>query len=138
MQRTHIRLALVGLAGWLVLVPTLGSGRLSAQDEVRRSALMRRKLEESKKVLEGLTREDYALVKEGADSLKRLSEAAEWQPSTIPNVEQYVAYTKDFQRLCDELGQNAKARNLDGATLAYVQLTLNCVSCHKYVRVVTR
>ena len=28
----------------------------------------------------------------------------------------------------------AKAKNLDGATLAYVRLTMNCIECHKYVR----
>jgi hypothetical protein len=28
----------------------------------------------------------------------------------------------------------AKDKNLDGAALAYVQLTMSCVNCHKYVR----
>ncbi len=30
--------------------------------------------------------------------------------------------------------KNARNRNIDGATLAYLKLTMNCVQCHKYVR----
>jgi hypothetical protein len=28
----------------------------------------------------------------------------------------------------------AREENLDGATLAYVELTINCVACHRHVR----
>jgi hypothetical protein len=42
--------------------------------------------------------------------------------------------TNEFQRLCDELAEKSRAKNIDGATLAYLRLTMNCVNCHKYVR----
>jgi len=123
-----------------VILGSLGiiasSGRGGEED--KRAELMRRKLEYSKNVLEGLAREDFGLIASGASGLKAVSEAAEWKASTIPNFEEYLAYTTDFQRLCDDLGKNARSKNLDGATLSYVQLTLNCVHCHKYVRRVTR
>jgi hypothetical protein len=122
----------------LVIATGIGLLHSHAQVENRRSAMMRRKLEYSKSVLEGLTRENFTQIADGASSLKALSEASEWKMSTIPNVEQYVAYTKDFQRLCDDLSKKAEAKSIDGATLTYVQLTMNCVNCHKYVRSVTR
>ncbi len=99
-----------------------------------RSEFMRQKLEFSKKVLEGLTLEDYESIGKNARALKRLSQAAEWEVPTIPNANEYLAFTTEFQRATDELIQKAKDKNIDGATLAYVRLTMNCVNCHKYVR----
>jgi hypothetical protein len=63
-----------------------------------------------------------------------LSEAAEWEVPTIPNASEYIVFTSEFQRLTDELVQKAREKNMDGATLAYLRLTMNCVNCHKYVR----
>lgn len=100
----------------------------------KRAEFMRLKLEYSKKILEGLVLEDYNSIVEGAGKLKRLSMAAEWDVPTIPNVQEYLPYTTDFQRIADDLQKSARARNLDGATLAYTRMTINCVDCHKYVR----
>jgi hypothetical protein len=124
--------------GSLMAATEIGVRRGQAQVEQQRSELMRRKLDYSKDVLAGLTRENFTLIADGAASLKALSDDAVWKTATIPNAEQYLAYTRDFQRLCDELSQKAKAKNIDGAALAYVQLTMNCVNCHKYVRSVTK
>jgi hypothetical protein len=99
-----------------------------------RAAFMRKKLDISKDILEGLTRENYDQVAQGALAMRKLSEAAEWEVATIPNADQYVADTSRFQRLCDELVLKARAKDLDGATLASTQITVSCVNCHKYVR----
>ena len=95
---------------------------------------MRQKLEFSKNVLEGLSLEQYPMIEKNAKSLKLLSEAAEWEVPMIPNATDYVALTSEFQRYADDLIKNARQSNIDGATLAYLKLTMNCVQCHKYVR----
>jgi hypothetical protein len=95
---------------------------------------MRQKLEFSKNVLEGLSLEQFPAIERNARALKKLSEAAEWEVPMIPNATDYVALTTEFQRFADELARNAKQGNIDGATLAYLKLTMNCVQCHKYVR----
>ncbi|MBX6313686.1 MAG: hypothetical protein IRY99_12320 [Isosphaeraceae bacterium] len=100
----------------------------------QRAEFMRLKLNYSKSVLQGLVTEDFAAIADGARKLKRLSQAAEWEVPTIPHVEEYLAYTTDFQRIADDLMKSAKAKNLDGATLAYTRMTINCVDCHKFVR----
>src|SRR5262245_31762878 len=105
-----------------------------AQEPQPRAKFMRQKLEYSQKILEGLALEDYNLLAREAKALKLMSQAAEWEVPTIPNVEQYLPLTTDFQRLCDELSAKARDKNLDGATLVFTQLTVNCVKCHKYVR----
>lgn len=99
-----------------------------------RSDFMRKKLDYAQGLIEGLTLEDHRLITENARALKVLSQQAEWEVPMIPNVEQYLPYTTEFQRLCDELMKNGREANTDGATLTYVRLTLNCVNCHKYVR----
>jgi hypothetical protein len=129
------------MLGLLALV-TLGVGpvsdRADAQTPPTRRELMRTKLDASRKILEGLSLEDYALIADGAKSLRALSRASIWEVPTIPNAEQYIVYTGEFQRLTDELSRAARDRNLDGATLVYFRLTTSCVNCHKYVRSVAR
>ena len=104
----------------------------------KRAEFMRLKLDYAKKVLEGLVTEDFAAISDGARKLNLLSRAAEWEVPTIPHAEQYVPLTTDFQRIADDLIKNAQAKNLDGATLVYTRLTMNCVDCHKYVRTFTK
>jgi hypothetical protein len=103
-----------------------------------RAEFMRTKLEYSKKVLEGLTLEDYDAIAKGAKALRLLSQAAEWEVPTIPNATDYVSLTREFQLLTDEMALKASQKNIDGATLAYLRLTMNCVNCHKYVRSITK
>jgi len=135
----------------LVLKPVLGAAfalivaasvtpvlRSSEQPPPTRQAFMRQKLEFSKLVLEGITLENYDMIAKNARALRLLSMASLWEVPTIPNAEDYVTYTGEFQRLCDDLSKNAKAKNIDGATLAYLRLTMSCVNCHKYVRTPTR
>jgi hypothetical protein len=103
-----------------------------------RAEFMRTKLEYSKKALEGITLEDFDAIARSAKALRLLSEAAEWEVPTIPNATDYVSLTREFQRLCDEMAQKARQKNLDGATLSYLSLTMNCVNCHKYVRGISK
>jgi len=42
--------------------------------------------------------------------------------------------SNDFRRAAETMIQQAKAKNTDGIALAYVDMTLSCVRCHKYVR----
>ncbi len=132
-MRPVVTAAILALAS-LPLVPALSTGRAGQQEKQNRSEFMRRKLEFSKNVLEGLALEQYPIIEKNAKALKILSQAAEWEVPMIPNATDYVALTSEFQRNTDELVKTAKQGNIDGATLAYVKLTMNCVQCHKYVR----
>jgi hypothetical protein len=111
--------------------PMVDPAPIAAQD--KRAELMRLKLDYAKNVLEGLALEKMDLIAENARELKLLSAAAEWEPATVPGP-LYLVYTREFQRIADSMATSAKDKNLDGATLAYVQMTTNCVECHKYVR----
>lgn len=132
-MRAAVTAAILALVS-LPFVPALSTGRAGQQEKQNRSEFMRRKLEFSKNVLEGLALEQYPMIEKNAKALKVLSQAAEWEVPMIPNATDYVALTSEFQRNTDELVKAAKQGNIDGATLAYVKLTMNCVQCHKYVR----
>jgi hypothetical protein len=127
-KRAAIFLAILGVstAMWTLQSP--------AQARRSRAEFMRAKLGYSQKTLAGLTLEDFDAIADSAKELRRLSEAAEWNVPTMPNAVDYVVYTREFQRLTDEMADAAKSKNLDGATLAYLRVTMNCVNCHKYVR----
>jgi hypothetical protein len=43
-------------------------------------------------------------------------------------------YSNDFRFNAETLIQNAKDKNLEGAKLAYLGMTLSCFHCHAYVR----
>jgi hypothetical protein len=119
----------VALGGGLCL--GLASRGFGQPPKGKLAGFMRPKLEHSKAVLEGLALENFELIDKNARALKDLSEAAEWKVS--PNVT-YLRYSIEVQRLADELIEQARRKNIDGATLAYLQLTMTCVNCHKYVR----
>jgi hypothetical protein len=126
MTRFRLGVAVAGLA--------LGTwGAVAVQGELQGDvrAFMRQKLVHSQKVLEGLTLEDYALVAENARALREISQDTRWRVS--PNVN-YLRLSAEFQDLAEEISVKAKQKNLDGATLAYVRMTLNCVKCHEYTR----
>lgn len=95
------------------------------------SKYMRVKLLYSQKLLEALTLEDYEQLAKYSQDLKLLSQESTWN---VLQTEQYLLHSTDFRRRADALTAAAKKKNLDGASLAFVELTLNCVQCHKYVR----
>ncbi len=92
---------------------------------------MQAKLEHSEKVLEGLALEDYDLIVKHSEDISLLSLASNWQVLQTP---EYLHQSAEFRKLTDDLTKAAKEKNLDGAALAYVGMTMKCVSCHKYVR----
>ena len=66
-----------------------------------------------------------------ARKLQAVSQQSDWPVFADP---EYTRHTDAFRRSADALARAAADRNLDGATLGYVKMTLNCVECHKYVR----
>jgi hypothetical protein len=92
---------------------------------------MRKKLEASQSLLEGLAVEDFDMIALGARQLHTTSAAAEFM---VINDPMYAQHADEFRRIVAKLQKAAKEKRLDGATLAYVDMTMSCVECHKYVR----
>ena len=123
----------IGIA--LVVISVAGVWVATSQSAAPRvndvQAFMQAKLEDSKKVLEGLTTEDFDLIVKNSQAMSLLSEDAAWQVLQTP---EYVERSAEFRRTADRLTAAGKKKNMDGAALAYVELTMKCIDCHKYVR----
>lgn len=128
------------MAKYLLFVVALGiglaaclqaAGQKDDGEKKARNVLMQAKLKSAQKVLEGIAVGDFALIERNAEELVIISKKAEWQVLKTPD---YVRFSEEFRRHADVMSENAKKHNLDGAALAYVQITMDCVNCHKHVR----
>jgi cytochrome c556 len=92
---------------------------------------MRQKVTYSQQVLVGITLEDYGLIAKNAGKLVELSNKTNWYSRQVP---EYELFLNEFRRNAQHLTEAGQQKNLDAASLAYVQMTLSCVSCHKFIR----
>ena len=123
-----------------VLLVTVGFPSFTGYGEEQKTAddppkkvrdLMHKKLENSQKILEGIAINDFKLIAKHAEELIDLSKQVEWKVLKTP---QYEIHSNQFRRSAETLIKDAKDKNLDAAALTYMEMTLTCVRCHKYVR----
>ena len=123
-----------------VMLVTIGFPSFTGYGEEQKSAddppkkvrdLMHKKLENSQKILEGIAINDFKLIAKHAEELIDLSKQVEWKVLKTP---QYEIHSNQFRRSAETLIKDAKDKNLDAAALTYMEMTLTCVRCHKYVR----
>src|SRR6516164_1110929 len=123
-----------------VLLVTVGFPSFSGLAEEQKASeegpkkvrdLMHKKLENSQKILEGIAVNDFKLIAKHADELIDLSKQVEWRVLKTP---QYEIHSNQFRRSAEALIKDAKDKNMDAAALSYMEMTLTCVRCHKYVR----
>jgi hypothetical protein len=115
--------------GLLALTRPAVSDQPAAPDRV--AAFMRAKLAHSQHVLEGLAVGDYDLIARGAHDLALASQDSNWQ---VLQTEDYVRQSAEFRRSCDTLRAAAAAKNLDAALVAWMDVTMKCVRCHRSMR----
>jgi hypothetical protein len=94
--------------------------------------LMQEKLKDAQSVLGSVAIGDFAAIEKSAKHLVELSNVTNWYSRQSP---EYDLFLNGFRRNAQALAKSAGDKNLEAASLAFVQLTLDCVSCHKYLRV---
>ena len=99
--------------------------------EVRDKNVMKFKLYYAQGALEAITTENYSLLATNAQKLGALTREVSWR---IRHTPEYERLTADLRRQIDALAKAAKDKNVDAATVAYFQMTVSCVTCHKYLR----
>jgi len=93
--------------------------------------IMTEKLKASQDLLAGIATEDFNKITRSAEELIQLTKKEEWHVLKTPK---YEMHSNEFRRTAEVIIAKAKAKNLDGVTLAYFEMTMSCVRCHKYVR----
>jgi hypothetical protein len=91
---------------------------------------MQKKIEHSRELLAGLCVEDFGRIAVNARSLTQITEE-QW---IGVESEQYRMHLKNFRFATAELERLANEKNIDGASLAYLQMTMSCIDCHKHLR----
>lgn len=92
---------------------------------------MRKKLDASSKILEGLCQEDAALIKEGADALSEMSKAEVWNVLTDA---EYREHSREFRENAARVAKAAEEGDFDKAALRWFDVTMSCLECHTHVR----
>ena len=122
-----LALLLVGLG----LVPVLVVSVSTAEQEPNIRFIMQRKLDHAHSLLEALVTEDFETLEDSAGALRALSEESGWFVMMTP---EYTERSTAFRRSVMEIEKSAKEKNLDRAALGYVDMTLQCIRCHQFLR----
>lgn len=114
-----------------LLFASLGATVAPNDPKITTREVMKAKLESSQKVLEGIATENFVTVSANAQKLVVLSQAAGWQARQTP---EYKQFTAEFRRHAEALQKAARSENVDAASVAWFQLTISCVNCHRHIR----
>jgi hypothetical protein len=119
-RKWHI---VVGLAAWL----GLGAGGAQGP-EVKH--VMREKLVRAEHILEAVVTSDWVSLETNSRELERLTDDPRW---TVLKYPEYARQTTGFVTAIQALHLAAAQRDLEKTPRAYVDVTLKCVECHRYL-----
>lgn len=108
----------------------VGDLRVAAGEKHAAELDMKKKLEYSKNILDGLVTEDFDKILSNAKSLNRLGER-KWIENESS---EYRTQNQVFWFTTGALVLAAEEKNIDGVTLSYTQMTHSCVNCHRVLR----
>lgn len=127
--------SILALGALVVLIVVLNVNPTRGKDDNPKgkggSLWMKQKLAASQNILGGLTKPDYEAIEKNAQSMIAVGYLENWIRAETPG---YQLMLRDFEFANKSLVLAAREKNLDGATVAYMQLTLTCINCHKIVR----
>jgi hypothetical protein len=126
MKTRWLILPVIGIVTWVVV-----ASFAQPSAPTRTKEFMREKLGHSQKALEALALEDFFTLERQGKKLSAMTQEATWEAFQNPNYSQQSAI---FRQHANSLTRAAQNKDLDGATLAYVRMTMSCVDCHKLVR----
>src|SRR5262249_32942716 len=132
MKKALLGLGYVVALAVLSVCPAGAEGQKAGKAAPRQEASiwMEKKLEHSQKVLAGLTRGDFEMIKKHAQSMQVISYLEKWDRADLPEYKRQIEY---FDEANKELIRQANNKNIQGATVAYTLLTVSCVHCHNIV-----
>jgi len=128
---------LIGCVAAIVLgSSTFGNGPAQTADKSKgltsNQRLMRDKLVQMNRILEGITLDKFDQVTDAAKTLGMISRAASWHISDPTS--RYQRLSKNFQEQAADLERHANDRNTDAATLDLVRMNVTCAQCHQHMR----
>ena len=98
--------------------------------ETDNAAVMADKLRYTQQLLTSLAKEDFPVLENSAQELRRVAHE-QWQANSSP---EYRTHLQTFWTTLDGIESGAQRKQIEEATLAYMQMTLTCIRCHKALR----
>ncbi len=92
---------------------------------------MRKKLDASNKVLEGLMTDDFEMIEKASNDLLKISMQERWRISADPT---YARFSREYRNTINKLKAKAKKGSTDGTALAWMDVSMSCIECHDWVR----
>lgn len=92
---------------------------------------MKKKLEHSQTIFQALAQGDFEAMQGASEKLRLLNDVEHFVRVRNPK---YRTQLEMFRDANEELRKQAGQKNLEGTVLAFHQLTLSCVNCHKLLR----
>ena len=103
-------------------------------DKKTMEKFMTRKLAAAQRALEGVARDDHALIQKATAEMIELSRQAAWEQMASYR---FVQDTTDFVAAAEFLSRMADAKDVEGTSLGFMRLTMTCTNCHNHVRTAT-
>jgi hypothetical protein len=100
-------------------------------DKKTMEKFMTRKLAAAQRALEGVSRDDHALIQKATSEMIELSRQAAWEQMASYR---FVQDTTDFVAAAEFLSRMADAKDVEGTSLGFMRLTMTCTNCHNHVR----
>ena len=92
--------------------------------------VMREKLVRTQKILEAVVVSDWVGLETQSYQLEELTKDRRWM---VLNYPEYARHSASFVKAIQALHAAAAQRDLEKAPQAYVAVTLECISCHRYL-----
>lgn len=128
-MRVRISITIICL---LALVAMKGASLTSQEPgQAPNAGFMRLKMDPAKKILEGIALGDFQMIRTSSEQMRKLALDADWM---VMQTEEYHRHSQDYQSSLNLLSRMCDESDLDGVTLAYMQMTMRCVACHKMIR----
>jgi len=96
---------------------------------------MEKKLEYSKDILAALAAGEFVEIERYAERMRLVGKIEGFVRGRSPS---YATHLESFDLATRELKRQAHAESIEGATLAFNQLTTSCVTCHQTIREAAR
>ncbi len=114
-----------------ISMPAAADEPANDQETPKGDVWMLKKLKYSQQVLAGIASGDFDQIARSGDTLKGMDKIESFIRMRTPR---YRLQLQLFRDANEEIIRQAEAENLEGVTLAFNQLTISCVNCHKHLR----
>ena len=124
--------------GLAVLLVAATAGPSPSAQTARTKQVMHTKLDHSQRILEAVVTSNWQLLERESREMALVVRDPAWTALAMPG---YMRYSEAFLRATDDLGEAARLRDLESASLGLISLTTSCVNCHRYLaraRIVTQ